>query len=104
MKYYNNIWLLVAPIITVSCLISSAVAGENSQFTLNNVLGTPDWFSISGQHRSRFENLDNQYRAGRNGGDQALLFRTLVLAEFRFDPINFGFEMQECVQFHNFSE
>jgi hypothetical protein len=70
-------------------------ADEKNAFRLDDALNTPAWFSISGEHRIRFENLDNQFRAGLDGGDQVLLFRTLVLARLNFDRINFGFEMQD---------
>ena len=88
----------------VSCLFYTAVvfshvplifAADNEPFTLNKAMNPPDWFSISGQHRTRFENLDNQYRAGLNGGDQALLFRTLLFAQMNFSPLSFGFEMED---------
>lgn len=79
----------------VFSFVLSAYAAENTPFTLNKALNTPEWFSISGQHRTRFENLDNQYRAGLNGGDQALLFRTLLFAQLNFSPVSFGFEMED---------
>ncbi|BFM06298.1 hypothetical protein GCM10025791_08650 [Halioxenophilus aromaticivorans] len=37
--------------------------------------------SVTGQVRLRYENLDQQFRASGQGSDQALLARTLVLAE-----------------------
>ncbi len=80
---------------TASWMLPYASAVENTPFTLNKALNMPAWFSLSGQHRTRFENLDNQFRAGVGGGDQVLLFRTLVLAELEFDPVSFGFEMQD---------
>ena len=60
---------------------------------LNDAAGLPEWFSLSGEHRSRFENLDGQYRAAGNGGDQALVFRTLLKGEIKLDSVKFVGEM-----------
>ena len=66
---------------------------EYQPWRLNSELGLPSWFSLSGQHRTRFENLDEQYRGTRNGGDQALVFRTLLLSKLNFDRVKFAAEM-----------
>ena len=55
----------------------------------------PDWLKISGEARVRYESLDGQFRAGGRGGDQALAFRALILAEAQFDPVTFGIELQD---------
>ena len=43
---------------------------------LQNIAGTPAWLSLDLVHRSRYETLHGQFRAGRNGGDQALSLYT----------------------------
>jgi len=68
---------------------------ESNSWRLNKALNLPIWFSLSGQHRTRFENLDEQYRGSRNGSDQALVFRTNVLATFDFNRIKFAAEMMD---------
>ncbi len=55
----------------------------------------PNWLSLSGEARVRYESLDGQFRAGGRGGDQALAFRTTVLAEAEFDPVTLGIELQD---------
>lgn len=55
----------------------------------------PDWLNLSGEVRLRYESLDGQFRAGGRGGDQALAFRTLILAEAKFEPVTFGLELQD---------
>jgi hypothetical protein len=55
----------------------------------------PDWLTISGEARIRYETLDNQFRAGGRGGDQALAMRTTVLAEAKFTKISLGLELHD---------
>ncbi|MBF8269811.1 MAG: Alginate exp protein [Gammaproteobacteria bacterium] len=69
----------------------TTIAGE--PWRVNSAAGLPGWLSVSGQHRTRYETLDNQFRNVRNGGDQALMFRTNILAEMRFAQVKFGVEM-----------
>lgn len=76
-------------------LVSTSAAATAEPWRLANLNLTPDWLSISGQHRSRYETLNNQYRANRSGGDQALLFRTNVKAELDFETIRLGLEMMD---------
>jgi hypothetical protein len=58
----------------------------------------PDWLTVSGQHRTRYETLDNQFRANGNGNDQILVFRTNILAQVTWDQWEFGFELLDSRQ------
>lgn len=52
---------------------------------LDDHLGTPAWLTVSGQHRTRFESLNNQFRANpalRNTEDQ-LANRSLLRVDYR---------------------
>lgn len=53
---------------------------------LGEALGVPDWLEISGQQRSRYETLGGQFRAGKEGGDQAIALRTSLLAQLKSEP------------------
>ena len=55
----------------------------------------PNWYSFSGETRLRYESLDGQFRAGRTGSDQLLLFRSLVQAEAQTGPVTLGIELQD---------
>ena len=60
----------------------------------------PEWLSIDFQHRTRYETLDGQYRAQINampgqGGDQALVFRTLVHAKVDLSGLHIGAELMD---------
>ena len=79
-------------IITVFSVISLSAAAAQP-WRLNQALGSPEWLSLSGVHRTRFETLDEQYRAGRNGGDQGLFFRTLIRGEIALASLKFVGEM-----------
>ncbi|MGE9269511.1 MAG: alginate export family protein [Verrucomicrobiales bacterium] len=50
---------------------------------------------VTGEIRSRFETLDGQFRLGRAGGDQVLLFRTLIHPSLTFGPLSIGLEVQD---------
>jgi len=54
---------------------------------------TPDWLTVKGSTRWRYESLTNQFRAGRTGSDQQLSGRTLVFAEADAGPVRFGGEL-----------
>ncbi len=62
-----------------------AIAAGNKPLSLNATAGLPGWFSITGEHRSRYETLNNQFRANSGGSDQILSLRTLVQTELRFN-------------------
>ena len=65
---------------------------------IDQSLALPGWLSISGQHRVRYETVDEQFRAGGNGDDQILVFRTNVLAEVMLQNWKFGFEILDARQ------
>ena len=67
---------------------------------LNSVLANSDRLSISGQHRSRFETLDEQFRTGRNGDDQILVFRTNILTELMLRNWKISLEILDARQAH----
>ncbi|OYU76477.1 MAG: hypothetical protein CFE32_10100, partial [Alphaproteobacteria bacterium PA3] len=73
--------------------MAQTIAGKSVSAEQERIL--PDWLKISGEARVRYESLDGQFRAGGTGGDQALAFRTLILAEAKFEPVTFGLELQD---------
>lgn len=85
------------PVLLASFLfcVCAAPAGAEEPFRPGPVVKAPDWFTLSGEARMRYESLGGQFRAGRAGGDQLLLFRTLLLAEADAGPVSFGVELQD---------
>ncbi len=65
-------------------------------WSLEKALGLPERLSISVDHRTRYEYLDNQFRRGRPGEDEIVAIRTRVRAGFRFtDWLRVGAEFQD---------
>lgn len=64
---------------------------------------TPDWLSIHGESRVRYQSTQNQFRVNRSGGDQLLLFRTLVDIKADTGPITFGLELQDSRAYLDYS-
>lgn len=58
--------------------------------------GEDRWtLKTQGEARVRYETLDNQFRGGRDGDDQLLLFRTLFGVEAQRGQFAFGVELQD---------
>ncbi|MEL8055115.1 MAG: alginate export family protein [Pseudomonadota bacterium] len=70
-------------------------AGAEQAFRLEPAVRAPDWLTLKGEVRVRYESLDGQFRAGRDGSDQLLLLRTLLLAEADTGPVTLGVELQD---------
>ena len=78
-----------------SLAIASPVASAQDTYRLEEAVNAPDWLTLRGESRVRYETLDGQFRQGREGSDQLLLFRTLLLAEADTGPVAFGIELQD---------
>lgn len=81
-----------------ACLVSVNTIGlahSDEPFRLEDAINAPDWLTLRGETRARYESLDGQFRAGREGSDQLLLFRTLFLAEADTGPLSLGIEFQD---------
>ncbi|MCK5121795.1 MAG: alginate export family protein [Methylococcales bacterium] len=81
-------------------LSSGSSYAQDKPWRLDQYMGVPDWLSLSFEHRTRYETLDQQYRAivngnPGNGGDQALVFRTLIHAKADLKYFRIGAEMMD---------
>ncbi|MEM7767914.1 MAG: alginate export family protein [Pseudomonadota bacterium] len=85
------------PVLLASVLfcVCSAPADAEGPVRLGQEVNAPEWLTLSGEARVRYEGLEGQFRAGRGGSDQLLLFRTLLLAEADTGPVSFGVELQD---------
>ncbi|GAB4119127.1 MAG: hypothetical protein Kow00104_01400 [Rhodothalassiaceae bacterium] len=87
--------ILRATLIGLALGASQALAQETKPFRLDAALDTPDWLTLSGEHRTRYSHLSNQFRPGLDENDKSLSFRTLLKAEAKFGNVSFVGEMQD---------
>jgi len=66
---------------------------------LGETLGLPEWLRVAGEQRTRYETLDGQFRAGRQGGDQALALRTSLTAELNTHPVGLFTEILDAREY-----
>ena len=62
-------------------------------------MGLPEWLRVAGEQRTRYETLDGQFRAGRQGGDQALALRTSLTAELNTHPVGLFTEILDAREY-----
>ncbi len=77
------------------CLTGPAMAEPpvaSPPWRLHDALGLPEWLTLSIEHRTRYETLDDAFRKDARGGDQVVAFRTLVLGEARLGAWRVGGE------------
>jgi hypothetical protein len=77
------------------CVIVSLPAAANEPWRLGTALNLPDWLELSGTFRTRYESLESQFRADRNGGDQILVIRSTLKAAFNQGPLSLVAEMMD---------
>ena len=70
-------------------------AAKEEPWRLDSAFNLSPRVSLSGTHRSRYETLNNQFRAGREGGDQVFAFRTTLLGQVHFESLSFAMEMMD---------
>lgn len=86
---------LPATIIGLALVSTPALTQDAKPFRLDEALETPDWLTLSGEHRIRYSRLANQFRADLDENDKALSFRSLLKAEAKFGNVSFVGEMQD---------
>jgi hypothetical protein len=66
-----------------SLLFAALVARSGSTAAQNDDPGDGEGFALSGTHRTRYETLDPQFRAGFSNSDQALALQTTLEIDWR---------------------
>jgi len=89
-----------AGVVVMSTLSSFSAYAQTRPWKLEKAMNIPNWLHLAVSHRTRYESLDGQYRVRinglpGNGGDQALVFRTLIHARADLDYFTLGAEMQD---------
>lgn len=62
---------------------------------VDSALGTPDWLTLSGSHRTRYATLADQFRPGLEGRGEAVSLRTLLKAEIKAGAFTAVGELQD---------
>ncbi len=89
-------YLITGIIVLAAFSIPSIVMAEtDTPWRLGQALALPPWLSVTGSHRTRFETLDSQFRAGGNGGDQILVMRTTMKAEVHSGHFSMAAEVMD---------
>lgn len=81
--------------------ITVPAAEHATPWRLANAVDAPDWLSLGGTFRARIENLDERFRAGRQGSDQGLMLRTTLKSEIRFGQLSVGGELIDSRALYN---
>lgn len=82
-----------------AALMAAQAADTQVPWRLTTALRMPEWLEVSGEHRSRYETLDGQFRLGRNGSDQAYAMRTLLLTQLKAEPGRAVLELMDSRQY-----
>ena len=83
-------------------LIFSSLSGglhAGQPWSLQDALGLPEWLHLSGEQRTRYETLDEQFRAPLEGSDQILAIRTSLHADADLDPFKLTAELLDSRQY-----
>ena len=70
-------------------------AKSAAPWTLQQAIGDPDDFTLSGSLRARYETLDNEFRPGGGKTDDLLSFRTTLFAEYHPGIFRIGGELMD---------
>jgi hypothetical protein len=75
----------------VMAMVTAPQAGAKAP-TLQDAIGNPDDFTLTGTLRVRYEALDGQFRPGFDARDDLVSIRTTLLAEYRNSGFRVGAE------------
>lgn len=76
-------------------MITSVANAESEPFRLQKAIGLPDWFTLQGSYRVRYEALNNPFRSGATGSDQILVERLLLNTQIDIDNFYLGAEFED---------
>ncbi|MDT8427407.1 MAG: alginate export family protein [Pseudomonadales bacterium] len=78
--------ICLAGLLSMASLPSQAQEDKTGPWRVNQALDTPGWLSVSGEQRTRYSHLENQFRPGLGEDDEAISLRTLLRLDFRLQP------------------
>ena len=90
-----TIFIYYVVIILAAQFATDDAGASDGPWRLQRALALPAWLGLSGTHRTRYETLDSQFRATRDGGDQVLVMRTTIMAVVHRGPFTLTGEMMD---------
>lgn len=69
------------------------------EFNARNVLGLPEWLSMTFEQRTRYETMDGRYGKDQKGGDQQIPLQTVLWLEAHYEGFRAGVEFWDARQF-----
>lgn len=97
----NKFALATLLISLISGIPAYLEAAQDAPWRLDNALNTPEWLSLRGSFRTRIENMNERFRAGRTGSDQAVVTRLTFQSEIRLGQLTLGGELLDSRAFFN---
>lgn len=82
-------------IFLLALLASASSHAQEKPWRLESALGVPEWLSIKGDFRLRYENMENTFRIVGPAQDELLVSRLLVHARATGERFYGGFELQD---------
>ena len=68
---------------------------EKPVWSVHDILGLPDWLEFTVDQRTRYEDMDGQFRAGAKGGDQQIPLQTDLWLAAHLGEFRIGAEFQD---------
>lgn len=89
----TGIVLGLAAAMILAPVASAQAADKEGPWTLQKAADLPEWLTVKGSFRARYETLSGQYRVGRSQNDQLVSLRSTLFAEARGERIRAGVEI-----------
>ena len=95
MRYPTRFGVKKRLCLAASALALAPTAAMASPPTLQDIIGDPEWLTLSGSSRMRYETLEGQPRAGLNATDEQLALRTIITAQVDLQAIKVNAEVHD---------
>lgn len=98
---------MIARFLTIASLTATPIAAHAQEaqqakpWTLQQAIGNPDDFTLSGSVRARYETLDSEFRPGGGKVNELLSFRTTLFAEYHSGVFRIGGELMDSRAYHD---
>lgn len=77
---------------------AASAAEETPPWRLEQALAAPEWFSIGGSYRARYETLSHPYRANASGSDEIFVSHLLLNVRLTLDAFYTHLELEDSRQ------